>query len=194
MTHEAENNLIRGLRPHIIINMKQIVFTLVLLMSFAFTHAKPLYPDSETAKSEVELGVEGIQRLCPTGMWDLWTFRDIMFDRESNTVLLVIQLNNWDDDSNEKCKQATTDDALTQAERIVSDIKAGYEDLIANPRIMCDGDFMLYLSVGTLLKQIEKDDVKLRIMLLKPDYTNQVFGDIPLELSSQQLKGVKPKE
>lgn len=174
--------------------MKQIFLTLVLLMSFAFTHAKPLYPDSETAKSEVELGVEGIQRLCPTGMWDHWTFRDIMFDRESNTVLLVIQLNSLSEENYEKAMQATTDDAQKQAERIVTDIKAGYEDLIANPRIMCDGDFMLYLSIGTLLKQIEKDDVKLRIMLLKPDYTNHVFGDIPLELSSQQLKGAKPKE
>ncbi len=53
---------------------------------------------------------------------------------------------------------------------------------------------MLYLSLGTLFKQIQKDGVKLRIMLLKPDYTNQVFGDIPLELSSEQLKDIKPKE
>lgn len=41
---------------------------------------------------------------------------------------------------------------------------------------------------------MEKDSVKLRIMLLKPDYTNQVFGDLPLELSSEQLKEVKPKK
>lgn len=64
-------------------------------MSFVIADAKTLFPDSDTAKSEVELGVECIQRLCPTGMWDHWTFRDIMFDRDSNTVLLVIQLNNW---------------------------------------------------------------------------------------------------
>jgi len=70
----------------------------------------------------------------------------------------------------------------------------GYEDLIANPQIMCDGDFMLYLSVGTLLKQMEKDGVKLRIMLLKPDHANQVLGDIPLELSSEQLKEIKAKQ
>lgn len=64
-------------------------------MSFVIADAKTLFPDSENTKSEVELGVEGIQRLCPTGIWDHWTFRDIMFDRDSNTVLLVIQLNSW---------------------------------------------------------------------------------------------------
>ncbi len=75
--------------------MKHIFLSLVLFMSFVIADAKTLFPDSDTAKSEVELGVECIQRLCPTGMWDHWTFRDIMFDRDSNTVLLVIQLNNW---------------------------------------------------------------------------------------------------
>ncbi|MCM1141404.1 MAG: hypothetical protein NC453_22780 [Muribaculum sp.] len=153
-----------------------------------------MFPDSETAKAEVELGVEGIQRLCPTGMWDHWIFRDIMFDRESNTVLLVTQLDSWSDRREDKSKLLTEADAKEYAYGIVSDIKTAYEDLIANPRIMCDGDFMLYLTLGTLFKQMEKDDVKLRIIFLKPDYTNQVFGDLPLELSSEQLKEVKPKE
>lgn len=156
--------------------------------------AKPLFPDSETAKSEVELGVEGIQRLCPTGMWDHWTFRDIMYDRDSNTVLMVVQLNSWSDRKEEKAKQATEADAHKQAEWIMANFKEGYEDLIDKPQIMGDGDFMLYLSIGTLLKQMEKDGANLRIMLLKPDYANQVFGDIPLSISANQLKEVKPKE
>lgn len=173
--------------------MKQIFLSLILLMSFVIADAKSLFPDSDTAKSEVELGVEGIQRLCPTGMWDHWTFRDIMFDRDSNTVLMVIQLNSWNERKEEKIKQATQVEALKQTEWIVSNLKEGYQDLIANPQIMGDGDFMLYLSLGTLFKQMEKDGVNLRIMLLKPNYTNQVFGDLPLELSSQQLKDVKSK-
>lgn len=165
-----------------------------MIMSVALVNARPLFPDSDTAKSEVELGVEGIQRLCPTGMWDHWTFRDIMFDRESNTVLMVVQLNSWNERKEEKAKQVTETDAHKQAEWIVANFKAGYEDLIAKPQIMVDGDFMLYLSIGTLFKQMEKDGTNLRIMLLEPDYANQVFGDIPLELSSHQLKGIKPKE
>ncbi len=174
--------------------MKQIFISLVLLMSFVIADAKPLFPDSDTAKSEVELGVEGIQRLCPTGMWDHWTFRDIMFDRESNTVLMIIQLNSWNERKEEKSKQVTADDAQKQAEWIVANFKEGYEELIKNPSIRCDGDFMLYLTLGTLFKQMEKDGTNLRIMLLKPDYANQVFGDMPLELSSAQLEKVKSKE
>lgn len=170
-------------------------FCLVLLVtSILPLPAKPLFPDSETAKSEVELGVEGIQRLCPTGMWDLWTFRDIVVDRESNTVLLVIQLNSWSDSKEENSKQMTQADALQQAEWIVSNFKAGYEGLIKDPSIRCDGDFMLYLSLGTLFKQMEKDGSNLRIMLLKPEYANEVFGDLPLGLTSGQLGNVKPKE
>jgi len=165
-----------------------------MMFCITLAKAKPLFPDSETAKSEVELGVEGIQRICPTGMWDHWTLRDIMFDRELNTVLIVVQLNSWRAQNDEKIKDATESEALKQAEWIVSNFKAGYEELIKNPSIQCDGDFMLYLTLGTLFKQMEKDSVKLRIMLLKPDYTNQVFGDIPLELSSGQLKEVTPKE
>lgn len=174
--------------------MKQILLTLVMLMSITLANASPSFPDSETAKSEVELGVEGIQRLCPTGMWDHWTFRDIMFDRESNTVLLVIQLNNWRARNEEKAKQATEAEVQKQTEWIVANFKEGYEELIKNPSIQCDGDFMLYLTLGTLFKQMEKDGTNLRIMLLKPDYTNQAFGDMPLELSSEQLNEVKAKE
>lgn len=167
---------------------------LVLLLAVVGVSAKPLFPDSETAKSEVELGVEGIQRLCPTGMWDHWTFRDIMFDRESDTVLLVIQLNSWRARNEEKAKQATEAEVKQQAEWIVANFKKGYEALIKNPSILCDGDFMLYLTLGTLFKQMEKDGTNLRIMLLKPDYANQVFGDIPLTLTSEQLANIKSKQ
>lgn len=175
--------------------MKKGILILVMVISTIVpSYSKPLFPDSETAKSEVELGVEGIQRLCPTGMWDHWTFRDIMFDRESNTVLLVIQLNSWRERNENKATQATETEVQKQAKWIVSNFKAGYEELIKNPQIMCDGDFMLYLTLGTLFKQMEKDGSNLRIMLLKPDYTNQVYGDLPLELSSEQLNSVNPKE
>lgn len=172
----------------LILIMVMVVFTLI------HSYSKPLFPDSETAKSEVELGVEGIHRLCPTGLWDHWTFRDIMFDRESNTVLLVIQLNNWEEQNDEKAKQASEAEVQKQAEWIVANFKEGYEELNKNPSIRCDGDFMLYLTLGTLFKQMEKDGTNLRIMLLKPDYANQVFGDIPLTLTSEQLANIKSKQ
>lgn len=168
--------------------MKRVILLMAMgVFTIIYSYSKPLFPDSETAKSEVELGVEGIHRLCPTGIWDHWTFRDIIFDRESNTVLLVIQLNSWSERKEEKSKQLTVEDAHKQAEWIVANLKEGYEELIKNPSISCDGDFMLYLTLGTLFKQMEKDGTNLRIMLLKPNYANQVFGDMPLELSSGQL-------
>ncbi len=160
-------------------------------MTAPIIFAQTLFPNSETAKSEVELGVEGIQRLCPTGMWDHWTFRDILFDRESNTVLFVIQLRSWRE--KESAKEVTEADVQKETEWIVANFKEGYEGLIENPSIQCDGDFMLYLSVGTLFKQMEKEGASLRIMLLKPDYVNQVFGDMPMSLTSGQLKGVNVK-
>lgn len=109
--------------------MKKLIL-IIMMVAFTITHSysKPLFPDTETAKSEVELGVTGIQRLCPTGMWDHWTFRDIMYNRESYTVLMVIQLNSWSERKEEKSKQATADDALKQAEWIVSNLKEGYEN------------------------------------------------------------------
>lgn len=174
--------------------MRNLILIMLAYLSTLNINARPLFPDSETAKSEVELGVVGIQRLCPTGMWDHWTFRDIMFDRESNTVLLIVQLNSWNELKEEKSKQLTVEDAHNQAEYIVANFKKGYEGLTKNPQIMCDGDFMLYLTLGTLFKQMEKEGTNLRIMLLKPDYANQVIGDIPLELTSEQLKEVKAKE
>jgi len=107
---------------------------------------------------------------------------------------MVIQLNSWSKRNEEKVIDATEFDALKQAEWVVANFKEGYEELIKNPSIRCDGDFMLYLTLGTLFKQMEKDGSNLSIMLLRPDYINQVFGDSPLELSSQQLKDIKPKE
>lgn len=167
--------------------MRSIFLSLAILFSIAITSAKPFTPDSETAKSEVELGVEGIQRLCPTSMWDNWLFRDIAFDRDSNRVSMIIQLDSCSEDEEELSEQANEANELKHKEWIVSNLKNAYEDLIENPRIMCDGDFMLYLSVGTLLKQMKNDGTTLRIMLLKPDGINQVLGDIPLELSAEQL-------
>ena len=70
-------------------------FIAIIAAIFTFTacQAKELFPDSETAKNDVELGVEGIARLCPTGLWNHWIFRDLVYDRDSNTVVFVIQLN-----------------------------------------------------------------------------------------------------
>ena len=73
---------------------KLLMLTVFIAVSISQAPASTIFPDSRTATNEVELGVEGIARLCPTGMWDHWTFRDIVYDKECNTV---IQLNSWNE-------------------------------------------------------------------------------------------------
>lgn len=55
--------------------MKQkfILSLIMAVVACIVCQAKTIFPDSETATNEVELGVEGISRLCPTGLWDYWT-------------------------------------------------------------------------------------------------------------------------
>lgn len=175
--------------------MKQRFFISMIMavMGCMASQAKTIYPDSDTAYNEVKLGVEGISRLCPTGLWDHWILRDIEFDKESNTMLLVIHLYNWEERCN--TKEITEADAKKQTEWIVENIMKGYNELVKNPHIMCDGDFMLYLSLGTLLRQMEKDGVALRIALVKPDYANLFVKDIPLSLTPAELKTlIRPEE
>lgn len=175
--------------------MKRLLTGLfVAIFSATSLFSQTLFPDFDAEKSDVEIGVEGIQRICPTGMWDHWIFRDIIFDRDSKTVVLVIQLNSWSERKEKKSRQITGADVLKETEWIIANFKTGYEEIIKNPSIRGDGDFMLYLSLGTLFKQMEKEGTNLRIMLLKPDYANQVFSDIPFEVSSEQLKEIKAKE
>ena len=97
----------------------------------------------------------------------------------------MIQLANWNGRRNGK--EVTEADAKKRTEWIVENIVKGYNDIIKDPRIQGDGDFMPYLSLGTLLKQMEKGSATLRIMLFKPNYSNQVTGDIPLILTPAEL-------
>lgn len=167
-----------------------LAITLCLCCVFQISAASRIEePNSST--SEVEYGVKCLQRICPTVMWDSWTFRDVICDNDTKTVMFIVQLKSWHE--KDAVKEITKEDALKETEWIVSNFKAGYQELTVSSQIMCDGDWMLYLSVGQLLKKMEKDGYSLRIMLLKPDYLNQACGDIPLELTSEQLKKVEAK-
>lgn len=165
--------------------VRLFIAALCIAVGSAIGDAATLFPDSPTASNEVELGVEGVARLCPTGMWDHWAFRDIQYDKESNTVLMVIQLRSW----NGARHEVTEEDAKLETQWIVRNIMEGYNALTASPRVSCDGDFMLYLSLGILLKQMEKDGATLRIALLKPDYENLAI-QLPLSLTPDELKSL----
>lgn len=140
--------------------------------------------------SEIEYAVKQIGRICPTYMWDSWTFRDIMYEKELNTVYFVIQLKNWREGKTvitpEKIKEQTT--------WIVANFKKGYESAISDKSLRCDGDFMLYLSVGTLLHKLAVTDVKLQIVLLKPDHECIIQKDTPMVMDGKEIDEILKKE
>ncbi len=168
---------------------KYFAFFIFVTVSIHQVSAMTRLKEPNSSTSEVEYAVECIQRICPTVVWDSWTFRDIMYDKESKTVLMVIQLKNWSEKKNSQ--DITPEDIQKETKWIVANFKEAYQDLIASSEIFSDGDWMLYLSVGQLLKAIVKENTDLIIMLLKPDYLNQVSSEIPFVLSAEQIKNIK---
>lgn len=149
--------------------------------------AKKIYPDSKTATNSLELGVEGIERICPTGLWDHWIFKEIDYDKESNTVLWVIQSSHSFKRLNKELDHSSEEEVKKFTKEIVANVIEGYNELIKNPSVNVDGDFMLYLGLGTLLKEMEKNKTTLQIALLYPDRMNVVIKDIPMTLDSYEL-------
>lgn len=156
-----------------------------LVLGCSVSLGATFFPESKTATNEVELGVEAIQRICPTGMWDGWIFRDINYDRDNNEVILNIQLDSWNEGH---YNPATEEKSKEISQWIMDNFMKAYNYLVKNPRISCEGDFMLYLSLGSLFEQMDKDNATLRINLLKPDEENLVMKDIPMTLTNSELK------
>lgn len=63
--------------------MRAKIFIAIFFLCSYVCASASLFPDSRTATNEVELGVEGVSRLCPTGLWDHWTFRDIAYGKRT---------------------------------------------------------------------------------------------------------------
>ena len=146
--------------------------------------------NGERTTSEIEYAVKQISRICPTYMWDSWRFRDIMYEKESNTVYFVIQLKKW-----KKVNESITPEKMEeQTYWIVENFKEAYESLISDKSLYCDGDFMLYLSVGTLLHKLAMTDANLQIVLLKPDQECVIQKDIPMVVDGKDINRIFNKE
>lgn len=165
---------------------KSIFIFLFLFIVSTVSYGKVMYPDSATASNSVELGVEGIDRICPTGLWDHWIFREVEYDKDSNTVLWVIQSSHSLKSLNKNT--LTEQDVKEITTEIVTNVIEGYNELKKNPKVNVDGDFMLYLGLGTLLKEMEKNKATLQIALLYPDRMNVAIKDIPMTLNSSEIK------
>ena len=77
---------------------------------------------------------------------------------------------------------------------IVENFKEAYESLISDKSLYCDGDFMLYLSVGTLLHKLAMTDANLQIVLLKPDQECVIQKDIPMVVDGKGINRIFNKE
>ncbi len=158
----------------------------MLLGCYVASMAGTLFPDEETVFNDVEYGVLSIQRICPSRMWDGLILRNIEYDRRKNEVILWVQIKSWDEPKDEV--KFTEKMAQEETEWIVKNFMKGYYYLAEHQTILGEGDFMLFLSIGGLFKQMEDDGASLRIQLLKPDEECLVYKDIPFQMSSSELK------
>ena len=118
--------------------------------------------DFENPKDEIKYGVKQISRICPTFMWDSWSFKGISYDKEKNIVTITIQMKR-----KKALRQAPTSEEMSNAANcIVEKFMEGYEMIPFENSIFVDGDFMLYLFVGTLLRRMTDTSTSLEIELL----------------------------
>ena len=140
--------------------------------------------NEEGTTSEIEYAVKQISRICPTYMWDSWKFRDIMYEKELNTVYFIIQPYKW-----KKVNESITPEKMRQEMHwIVENFKEAYEFLLFDKNLKCEGDFMLYLAVGILLHKLTMTDAKLQIVLLLPDPECIIQKDMPMVMDGKDIK------
>lgn len=165
----------------------RILFLAIICCVSIQTYAQT---NDNKAISEIEYAVKQINRICPTYMWDSWKFRDIMYEEELKTIYFVIQLESWENVNEgitpEKIKELTC--------WIVENFKEAYESSISDKNLYGDGDFMLYLSIGTLLHKLATADVKLQIVLLNPDQECLIQKDTPMVLDGKDINQIFNKK
>lgn len=142
--------------------MKNIIIVLLTFICCISFNANAQVSDREA--SLIEHSVDKIGRICPAEMWDGWKFRDIIYDKDVNTVYFVIQPKNW----KEKDANLTPEKMKALTMFIIENFKEAYQSIVSEKTPAGEGDFMLHLSVGTLLYKMAKTDTNLQIILMNP--------------------------
>lgn len=169
--------------------MKYLRILFVAMVSCFAVQANAQCIGEEDAK-KIEFAVEQISRICPTSIWDGWTFQQIVYDREMNALCLVIQPSGW----RSMGEDVTQEEMEARSRWVVENLKSGYEDAVANKRCDGDGDFMLYLSLGTLLHNLAQTDTKLVVALLKPFPECLLYSKKPVVVESKEIERMFGKE
>ena len=68
--------------------MKFLRILFVAMAGFFAVQANAQCIGEEDAK-KIEFAVEQISRICPTSVWDGWTFQQIVYDRDMNALCMV---------------------------------------------------------------------------------------------------------
>lgn len=139
-------------------------------------------PNSTT--QQLEYAAQCVNRLCPAPMWDSWTFEKMAYDQKTNTVIFTIRLRNW----NGKKKEKTQADGTKMAKWIAENFMEGYNEVSKSAEVFVDGDWMLYLLAGSVMRKAAKDDASLSITLLKPDGSR--VTDYKMTVTSNMLRSI----
>lgn len=143
------------------------IFTIVISAISAYANGNlPLSIKEPSFDNEYQYAVEMIQRICPTIMWDSWVFRQIWFDEDDNSIIMAVQPYGFDTE-----QPVTTKEIERQTEWVLQNFEDGYKDILQENTVLCDGDFMLFMSIGKMLHCIResKSNVGIRVIFLKAD-------------------------
>lgn len=147
--------------------MKKLVLMLIVVMTVMTVNARTAEGGSKP--TGMEYGVACVKRICPARLWDGLVLANIGYDNATDTVILDISGADINEDLKTGKFKPTETEIHGQLAWFVYNFERAYADLIANPTVLCDGDFMAYLSIGTLIKIMEGAEMNLRIVLSSKD-------------------------
>lgn len=170
--------------------MKKFITIFTVLISAISSNASgnlPLSIKEPSLDNEYQYAVEMIQRICPTIMWDSWVFRQIWFDEEDYSIIMALQPYSFDAE-----EQVAPKEIEKQTEFVLQNFEYAYKDIQQENTVLCDGDFMLFMSIGKLLHCIResKKNVGLRVIFLKPDNDCIINPAEPQRITGSKLKSL----
>lgn len=167
--------------------MKTKLLFFCFLLSLLFTaNAQRLTINEPTNyTNEWDYAADCVARLCPAPLWDNWIFKDIRFDRDTNTMYMVVERPYRD-----KGQELSDSQVKERAEWMVRNIEEGYRDIISSSSLLIDGDWMVYLTLGNLLPKLAENNVNLQFVFVKPLRDNIIDKDANFKLTPDQLRKI----
>ena len=165
--------------------LKLSFFCFILSLAFTATAQRLSITEPTDTTNEWEYAADGIARLCPAPLWDNWVLRDIEFDKDSNTMYFLLQLPDW------KQKDDPTEAQLRGTMKfLVKNIEKGYQSISYGRSVFVDGDWMVYLCVGNLIKKLVDNNINIQFIFLKPLKSMVIDKTLDFKLTPTQVKEI----